>query len=131
MTPVMQTKFGNPDGNCMAACIASIWEIPIEEAPTLEEDVKAGRSWWWALRQWCSVRGFTPVMIYQTTGHGAMLEAAMSMAGGDSPRGTEGGHSVVWQRGKLVHDPHPDGTGLERNPEWFVLFVPIVPEACR
>jgi hypothetical protein len=31
MTPVDQTRYDPPDGNCMAACVASILNKPIEE----------------------------------------------------------------------------------------------------
>jgi hypothetical protein len=31
MTPVYQTKRGDPDGNCMAACVASLLDKPIED----------------------------------------------------------------------------------------------------
>jgi len=31
MTPVYQTKHGSPHGNCMAACVATILDKPIED----------------------------------------------------------------------------------------------------
>lgn len=31
MKPVMQTRLGVPNGNCFAACVASLLECPIEE----------------------------------------------------------------------------------------------------
>lgn len=34
MKPVFQTQFGE-DGNCLAACIASLLEIPIERVPLI------------------------------------------------------------------------------------------------
>ncbi len=33
------------------------------------------------------------------------------MAWGTSPRGIK--HSVIYSKGKLVHDPHPDGGGVK------------------
>lgn len=32
--------------------------------------------------------------------------------GGDCPRGLVRGHSVVFYKGKMVHDPHPSGEGI-------------------
>lgn len=35
MKPAMQTKFGEYEGDCFAACIASLFELPIEDVPDL------------------------------------------------------------------------------------------------
>lgn len=47
MKPVTQTKFGDPEGNCLMACVASIVEVPIDECPPLvTNDDPEGHGWW-------------------------------------------------------------------------------------
>ena len=45
---------------------------------------------------------------------------------GQSPRG-DFKHIVVYENGKMVHDPHPDGTGLA-SIESTWLLVPFSPK---
>ena len=57
MKPVDQTRFGSPDGNCFAACVASLLEIPLEEAPNLMNLDE----WYRAFEVWLRPRGLYPV----------------------------------------------------------------------
>lgn len=110
MKPVMQTKFGMPEGNCFAACLASLLELPIEEIPEFSE-----KRWFTEATNWLFSRGLAIVHI-------DLLEQGMPfhicpanvyyIASGKSPRGIE--HSVIYQGNRFVHDPHPDGTGIEK-----------------
>jgi len=129
MKPVMQTKFGVPWGNCLQACIASIFEISIEDAPDFgdiceDDDNKPRRSWWRILQNWCAERNMAVVQV--TAGSAWIPENAYLIAGGKSPRG-EFNHAVVWYGGKIVHDPHPDQTGLAERPTDYDLFVVLDP----
>lgn len=44
MKPVEQTKGGPPDGNCFAACIASVLELELADVPNF---VAYGADEWW------------------------------------------------------------------------------------
>ena len=59
MKPVMQTKFTTEDmtvhGNCHAACIASILELPLEDVPAFED---MGHEWSNALSIFLVERGY-------------------------------------------------------------------------
>lgn len=117
MIPIFQTRFGEPLGNCWAACIASILELPIEAVDwsadmTADEILPAGatdvtREWidrrernLARLGYWMSLiehgRGVRPVGV---------PFRAHYMAIGILPNGI--GHVVVCRDGRLVHDPHP------------------------
>ena len=52
MIPTKQTKFGKK-GNCFAACVASILEIPINVVPDLGEYEKSGY-WIHKFNEWLS-----------------------------------------------------------------------------
>jgi len=46
LRPVMQTRFGDPEGNCLMASVASILGIALDECPDLYEYEKRGLNWW-------------------------------------------------------------------------------------
>ena len=46
------------------------------------------------------------------------------IASGPSPRAAVD-HAVIWLNGQVVHDPHPDKTGLAGPPDRFWQLVPI------
>lgn len=112
MKPVMQTRFGR-DGNCFAACVASIFDLDLDQVPDFA--VKEG-IWWEQLCEWSRSQGFVPLMVKAPFGFGFSC-----IASGISKRGLL--HAVVWEKGKMIHDPHPDNTGIEGVNE-FLVFVP-------
>ena len=113
MKPVMQTLFYDKDGigNCFEACLASILEMDISEVPLFHE-----KDWFDSFYKWINERGFTfigtmrpeDVNYYKDGIDGYFIVA------GESPRGDHirGGHAVVFKDGVMVHDPHPDKTGI-------------------
>lgn len=123
MKPVMQTKFTTEDmtvhGNCHAACIASILELPLEDVPALED---MGHEWSNALSIFLIERGYCWHGTFWATDDPDwwqhLTERCKGVDGfymvwGGSPRAhVKRGHSVVYQDGAMVHDPHPDGAGL-------------------
>lgn len=44
------------------------------------------------------------------------------IAAGMSPRGVR--HCVLWQRGAMIHDPHPSRAGLAEAPDEVWLIEP-------
>ncbi len=118
MKPVDQTKFGEVEGNCLAACVASIFEIGIADVPDL-----SGDDWWSFLRAWCHRRGFYPVLIEAGATDRFLLGFAIKS--GRSPRG-KWDHAVVALKGEMVHDPHHDRTGILTTIDW-IIFVPVDP----
>lgn len=108
MKPVNQSILHDPEngkiGNCFQACVASIFELPIEEVPHF---VKIWDSRWWLLfSEWLDDYGIEPVEItgdrYIPPGH--------YIASGPTNRGTL--HCCIYHEGMLAHDPHPSKAGL-------------------
>jgi len=130
MTPVYQTLFGNKQGNCYAASIASLFEIPLEEVPNFCWD----KNWPNNRDEWLKERGFACISFEVTKeSYSTWLfdltnrfKNVMHLAAVESPRGPWL-HSVVFQNGKLIHDPHPDGGSQDAIPVEFDFFISINP----
>lgn len=103
MIRIHQTKFGYPDGNCFAACVASIMECDISDVPlqSAVSDIEPLRHWLGRF-ELCEVTfelgDYRPSGLYVLTGL--------------SPRsvvGLRAKHCVVARGSEILHDPHPDG----------------------
>lgn len=105
-------------GDCLRACIASIFEIPIKKVPHFVHEHGA---YWGALRQWLDRHGIEYV---RREGH--INTADFCLYVGLSPRNAPGRHSVVGKEGRIVFDPHPDNTGLLGLAEITLIFKPKV-----
>lgn len=118
MIPVDQTKFGNPEGNCFNACLASILEIPLESIPDIMRDAW-NDSWFTDYCKWMEQFNLTLAMLT----FGSWLPPGYSILSGEAERGLE--HSVVAFSGKMVHDPHPSHVGLIEGKErdWIIFAV--------
>lgn len=59
MKPVHQTNFQRGTGNCFAACLASILEMPLEEVPNFchEGSDADGSTWLERTARWLEERG--------------------------------------------------------------------------
>lgn len=130
MIPVHQTTFYDPDappdkqrGNCLTAVVASLLELPIEDVPNfVQDDVDhegdPDWDWWTTLHRFITERGYQ--MHYLAVPGGPPSAFPLPKPGehyaviGLSPRGPQGliHHIVIHRDGQMVHDPHPDGTGL-------------------
>lgn len=133
MIPVIQTKVvvkNSQDecvvrGNCFAAVVASILELPITEVPNVEVFFHMQNSGYWQevmltflqSKGWelCDDRRFK---LFHEKTHGPAFELEkvlelkdrLYLVSGKSPRGFY--HICIYQNGKLVHDPHPSKEGL-------------------
>lgn len=117
MIRVYQTIFGNDPrnpGNCFQACVASLFDLPLEDVPHFV----AEKNWWRFLEQWLLQFGLYPVNIE----YKGFMPQGYTILNGKSPRGYA--HSVIVKGGRIVHDPHPAGGGVE--PEDYTVFVKIM-----
>ncbi len=110
MIPVFQTAFAeNEHGNCHDACLASLLEIPLSEV------ILSHGQWYCATNVWLHRRGFGMVMF--AIPPDTVVDKFLIPIGchhiiyGPSPR-RRCLHAVIGLDGVMVHDPHPDGTGL-------------------
>jgi hypothetical protein len=117
---VYQSKFGEK-GNCFEACLASILEKKLNEIPTLGSD----EGWLHKLADFLSPFGLFYVEIDPENEEQRKVIEAMydgkiyHFINGISPRGGE--HACVGLNGELVHDPHPNGGGLDKVNSWGFL----------
>lgn len=119
MVPVDQTKLYNPDkkvnGNCMAACFASILEISLSDVPEIEDM----DDWFPLLNKWLKSLGF--VMVQWPSEE---WFPGYCLVSGISERGIM--HMVIFNNGLLIHDPHPSRSGVKNIESQWVL-IPINP----
>ena len=125
MKPVDQTKFveQHGDGNCFAACVASILERPIEEMPVFTQP-----DWFWRWQDWLAERGLYMMEINHPMEKccvGLNRPSGIHIMNGKSTRG-DWEHAVVAFNGKLLHDPHPSRAGIKEVTSWTIL-IPLNP----
>jgi len=142
MVPVTQTRVGYPEGNCFMAAIASVLEVSLDDLPDLfdeccewHEDGRWDHGDWWGVTRG-AVRSLGWDIVYIPTKDHKGVPPGYSIAGGPSPRkdvvngdGKNAGHAVVCLDGRMIHDPHPSGDGLDGNvvDEWYIFLVPPFP----
>ena len=121
MKPVDQTILGSEKGNCYAACIASIFEIPIDEVVSPVDEPY----WYRDVNAWLADRfGVMVVTVAQVPiwypGHVILV--------GTTDRGNHK-HACVGKlvdgKWSVVHDPHTSRYGLDyiERIEAFVMVA--------
>lgn len=138
MKPVFQDKFGF-NGNCMAACVASILELPLRDVPNFVAECKDDNDSSWFGKFWGFMRqhGFE-IIPYHLVGYNHETNTEFDrtldfdnlpehlkdvypyhLACGPAARGFE--HATVGWRDQIVHDPHPSRAGLIKVVEYYFL----------
>ncbi len=121
MIKIEQNIIHNPDkgdiGNCLQPCIASILELPIEDVPHFAE--RRQSDWFDRMNDWLRDRGYWVLHINGWSDD--FTPYGYSIACGTSRRGIR--HSCVALDGKLIHDPHPDQTGLAELDSYYLLVA--------
>lgn len=115
MKPIDQTIFGAPLGNCVQACIASIFELSLEDVPNFME--RPNGEWLDSLYDFLEKYDLEPLFL---EANDSFVPRGYYIIQGDTPRGI--GHSCIGFAGKLVHDPHPSKVGLSII-KHIVVFV--------
>jgi len=141
MIPQYQTITDKGSGNCMAACLASILEMPLTDVPNFAEHATAV-AYWDAFHDWLAGHGMVALRIYLGhMGDEGMIYVEGNIGdqfvilSGRSPRGNNISHAVVGKLSEsgwgwdVVHDPHPSGFGLAGPIEYVNILIrkPIIP----
>lgn len=114
MKPVTQTKLHAADGihsgNCYAAALASLLELPLWMVPPFEDMFgrPSGGLWYTRTDEW--LHRMFGLEIVTMPGHNVDHLPEFYIANGPSPRGVM--HSTIYSGGRMVHDPHPSGAGI-------------------
>lgn len=116
MTPVEQTRLhiDSPagviqKGNCYQACIASIMDLPLDSVPNFIE--YEDNVWYKVFLDFIEEQGYE--YSWQNASEG--VPEGYAIGSGISPRARKDkriNHAVVVLNGVMVHDPHPDKTGV-------------------
>lgn len=134
MTPVDQTRFYEPDappdkqrGNCLTAVVASLMDLPIDAVPNFvqdhvdhDADNDDEWNWWTRLQRFIRDHGHEMHYLRPISAPDCPAESVFRdpepgefyAVTGVSPRDPRIRHIVIYRDGVMVHDPHPDRTGL-------------------
>lgn len=128
MIKVQQTLFGK-GGNCFAACIASIFELPLGWVPNFCAETRM--PWLDFANHWLAPLGLMIINLRILEEGEFEWPRCYHIISGHTVRHPKLLHSVVGFAGKMVHDPHPDGSGLTevRDYDVFVCLDPAKSDA--
>jgi hypothetical protein len=121
MIPVDQTRvgWGPGKGNCLAACLASIFEVELTSIDNVSLSTEG--VWWNALQSVCNTHGYQPFSYSPGGPHFPQI------APGGFHIACSSSHATVALDGVVVHDPHPRRSGVTIT-EW-ILLIPLAPVA--
>ncbi len=120
MRPVKQDRLFSPEGigngNCLAACMASLLEIPLWMVPPFDQ-MFGRRDWYGRQDEW--LERMFQLEFCREDGHPVDKLPEFYIAVGRSSRGVL--HAVIYSSGALVHDPHPSNEGIisVESVEWL------------
>jgi len=119
-------------GNCVAACIATMLQLPLSRVPHFVEfgitwgdsdDLtggpgSGGNAWWGMLHGFVLGRGYW--IQERPADELCSYPGELVLVAGRSPRGLM--HQVIYRDGVLWHDPHPSRDGILEVVEVLALF---------
>jgi hypothetical protein len=100
-----------------------VLELELDEVPNFMKHPDG--EWMEAMADFLAPLGLQPTLLLEQTRE-VWLPAGYHLIGGPGPRGVD--HSVVGYQGVMVHDPHPDGTGLLEEQDWTVFVATLHPD---
>jgi hypothetical protein len=103
MKPILQNKFGD-EGNCLAACISSLFGCPIGEVPFYEND---DSEWQIKLSKWFSKQFNKFIILARFDDNGVfdMVCDSLLITLIDSPNPNVERHAVITQNSRIIFDP--------------------------
>ena len=127
MNKVYQTDETCETGNCLAACIASILEVPLEEVPSPEKNISAQEDWdeyFIKLLKYLRKHGLGLISITENPGVADHLKIKGYKIGIFSNKNSNVRHAVVMLGNRVVHDPSSNPIKRKKKDlEWYdVLY---------
>jgi len=126
MKKIYQSKFGN-EGNCFAACIASILEIELDSLPFLADFNDNWKDYLNALNTNLKSRfnlfiEYTTHENWESIFEDSFKDSYYIVSGESDQEGLE--HAVIFKNGTLQHNPNPNGVEMIRATTYY-LFIKI------
>lgn len=122
MKPVNQTDTSKETGDCLRACIASLFEIDIETIPNF---TALDGDWWRKMQEWFALRNLNIQYSFESIPVGSWHIASVR-----SPRFKGVPHAIIYNpKCEPAHDPHPevDDPSINSKPFGWYWIVPIDP----
>lgn len=117
--PHKQTRLQSKDqdGNCYATVIACLMGAKSpEDVIQIQEHYNSDNLWLGTLKTWLKDKGW---QYEQISGHLNNDEPYLVI--GESPRDKNVHHICIYKNSKMVHDPHPDNTGIKNTLEFIQI----------
>lgn len=132
MIPVFQTILGPERGNCFAACLASILEVPLETVPG-HDGCDTGRDEEWRAIYTDFLNGLGFGWFDARLNPDDPVELKGFLLGVVRFPGSPSTHAVVLKDGEIVHDPIPGSPAIKQGLPVQVVTViyPLDPARLR
>jgi hypothetical protein len=117
MIPVYQNNNSKEEGDCMAACIASLLEIELDDVPNFAEiyNKEKGADWYIEYVNFLSKYDLYPLTFNYDLYQWGHFHGGYVILSVDSPNIENVQHAVIGQNGKVVHDPRKGGKPVDMN----------------
>lgn len=119
-------------GNCMMTCYASFLDLDFKDVPPIEKffytEIPEGY-WWDVLMNWFTSIGCEFRQMHDDPYHNPErwgLKKPFTgwyFVSGISPRNKDNYHLVIYKKGKLFWDVHPDRTGIMTEKTFEIVTV--------
>lgn len=140
MKPVYQSILhgeSEENGDCFRASVATLFGLAVDQVPHFCR--KGNDEWFKEFQDWLKARGWSCFAVPTGDPAGWFMSIALAetvyLLAGPSPRFKDEMHQVVAKGTEIIHDPHPDGTGLlppKEGESWEAIIVfPNKPFAVR
>ena len=129
MTPQKQVNLNFQEGDCLAACVASLLDLPLAEVPNF----CAHDDWQKVYRDWLRARGLAEVTLKWDPEYiRENLPLAFIIVAGPAPKRPSELHACIYRGVAPYFDPYPykgpvDLFFGERQPDHFSILFPLNP----
>lgn len=126
MKKLIQTRLHDPGkvkGNCFPTVIACLLDLDNPEEVLQFQELynkeNEGIYWQDELKDWLQKRGWEWTYLKEH-----LMTGEYYLVTGNTIRSKDVLHICIYKNGKLVHDPHPDQSGLTTE-KYFEIIKPI------
>ncbi len=129
MTPQKQTICNFTEGNCFAACVASVLDLPLEEVPNF----CVAENWMEVFQDWLAARGLAAVTLEWDPDYIRKTHPlALLIVSGPAPSRPKEQHACVYRGTRPLFDPFPYKGAVDlffdgRTPETYIVLFPLDP----